>query len=95
MWNVLSADILDLDHILLSTSQTVVQQGRRYYERGQVEVERVDTDSALINVFESPGVAHQVVLRLHNRQIFVSCTCPQRHYWTFCRHRRRCDSGAP
>jgi hypothetical protein len=31
--------------------QTVVQQGRRYYERGQVEVERVDTDSALINVF--------------------------------------------
>jgi non-specific serine/threonine protein kinase len=87
MWNILSADILDIDHILLSTSQTVVQQGRRYYERGQVEVERVDTDSALINVFESPGVAHQVVLRLHNRQIFVSCTCPQRHYWTFCRHR--------
>lgn len=87
MWNVLSADILNIDYALLSTSQTVVQQGQRYYERGQVEIERVDTGSALINVFESPGVAHQVVVRLHNRQLFVSCTCPQRHYWTFCRHR--------
>lgn len=87
MWNVLSADTLNIDYALLSTSQTVVQQGQRYYERGQVEIERVDTGSALINVFESPGVAHQVVVRLHNRQLFVSCTCPQRHYWTFCRHR--------
>lgn len=87
MWNVLSADILNIDYALLSTSQTVVQQGQRYYERGQVEIKRVDTGSALINVFESPGVAHQVVVRLHNRQLFVSCTCPQRHYWTFCRHR--------
>lgn len=87
MWNVLSADILNIDYALLSTSQTVVQQGQRYYERGQVEIERVDTGSALINVFESPGVAHQVVVRLHNRQLFVSCTCLQRHYWTFCRHR--------
>ncbi len=87
MWNVLSADILNIDYALLSTSQTVVQQGQRYYERGQVEIARVDTGSALINVFESPEVAHQVVVRLHNRQLFVSCTCPQRHYWAFCRHR--------
>ena len=70
------ADKLNIDHILFSTSQTVVQQGQHYYERGRVEVERVDVDSAPINVSESLGVAHQVDLRVHNCQLFVSCTCP-------------------
>lgn len=87
MVHVLSADILDLDRIFLSVSRAVVQQGERYVERGQVVIDHVDAQNAQISVFESPGVAQQVIIRLHSNQIYASCTCPQRHYWTLCRHR--------
>ncbi len=87
MVHVLSADILDVDRIFLSVSRAVVQQGERYVERGQVVIDHVDAQNAQISVFESPGVAQQVIIRLHSNQIYASCTCPQRHYWTLCRHR--------
>lgn len=87
MLNVLSADILDVDRMFVSVSRTIVQQGQRYVERGQVAIDHVDAQNAQISVFESPGVAHQVGIRLANHQIYASCTCPQRHYWMLCRHR--------
>ncbi|MGQ9550504.1 MAG: SNF2-related protein [Roseiflexus sp.] len=87
MLKILSANTLNVDHLLLSASQTDVTQGQRYYERGQVEIARVDMQSAQINVFESPKVTHQVIVRLDDHHVFVSCTCLQRHYWTLCRHR--------
>ncbi|MGB9752639.1 SNF2-related protein [Roseiflexus castenholzii] len=87
MLNVLSADVLNIDHLFLSVPRAVVQQGQRYVEHGQVTIDQVDTHTAQIRVFESPGVAHQVIIRLHNRQIYAGCTCPQRHYWSLCRHR--------
>jgi non-specific serine/threonine protein kinase len=87
MLNVLSADILDTDRMFLSVSRAIVQQGERYVERGQVAIDHVDAQHAQISVFESPAVAQQVIVRLHANQIYASCTCPQRHYWTLCRHR--------
>ncbi len=87
MLNVLSADILNSDRLFQSASQSVVRQGEQYVKRGQVIIDYVDAQNAQISVFESPGVAHQVTVRMHNHQIFASCTCPQRHYWTLCRHR--------
>jgi len=87
MLTVLSADILNVDYMFMSASRAVVQQGQRYIERGQVQIEHVEAQTAQISVFESPGVAHAVIIRLHNNQIYASCTCPQRHYWSLCRHR--------
>ncbi len=87
MLNVLSADLLDTERIFLSVSRSVVQQGERYVERGQVTIDRVDAHNAQISVFESAAVAHHVIIRLHNNQIYASCTCPQRNYWMLCRHR--------
>lgn len=87
MLQVLSADMINVDHILLSVSRSVVQQGRRYYEQGQVRVEQVDAQNARLSVFESPNVAHHVTVRLNYNQLLIGCTCPQRHYWSLCRHR--------
>ncbi|NWG20007.1 MAG: SNF2 helicase associated domain-containing protein [Chloroflexi bacterium] len=87
MLQVLSADMLNVDQLFLSVARSTVQQGRKYYERGQVRVEQVDAQSARISVFESPDVAHYVTVRLNYNQLLVGCTCPQRHYWSLCRHR--------
>src|SRR5580765_4771142 len=89
MINILTADMLKVEHLTRTTPALNIQQGRDDYAAGLVTIISVAQQTARFKVRDHryANISYDVSLWLQSQQVALTCTCRDSTQWYLCRHR--------
>jgi non-specific serine/threonine protein kinase len=88
MINILTAEMLNEEHLARTTPAQNMEHGRADFEQGCATIESVQGPTARLLVRDHRNNhPYQVMIWMNSNQVALTCTCRENYMWYACRHR--------